>query len=397
MHLTLISTNPVKLIYQSKKILPVDDLSKAYLMKKFGEYYSKAELTPPPDFERREWAFVFLENLPAFFMHRHISFHSLESLRSFLISSPPAHIYYSSACYDKPSEPMERKGWLFADLIFDIDADHLPLKPGTKMEDAIEIAKREIIRLTEILENDFGVDARKIKIVFSGGRGYHIHVYDENFRRLESPERREIVDYLSLNSPEISSASMQMIRVRRCFLAFIKKLIEKGNLSEILKKQGLRKDVTERLEKKLKIMISDEELSKKFLSGKYSIEKITSSKKFLELTDKIIESCISKVGVHIDAPVTADVKRLIRFPGSIHGKSGLRVMEVSRDHLEEFDPFIDAIAFGDEKVEIRLIPNVRVEVRMGGEIFKLRGGEKIKIPEFLAVHLICRGMARYGY
>ncbi len=372
----------------------MDEFTKAYLSKKFKEYYSEAKLTPPPDFERREWAFVPFEKLPDFFMQRHISFDTLDELRNHIISSPPAHVFYSSACYSNPREAMEKKGWLYADLIFDIDADHLPLK-DTSMENALKVAKTEIIRLSEILQKDFGVSKENMRIIFSGGRGYHLHVYEEEFRYLESPERREIVDYLSINFLDFYSKGTQAMRVRKYFLKIIEELIKeekRENSLKFFKNHGIKKDVVEKIER---LLISDRNISRRFILGNYNLQKISKGKKFREICDKIINLCISKVSIHIDAPVTADVKRLIRFPGSIHGKSGLKTMEVDFDLIDEFDPFIDAIPFGDEKVKLMILPERDVKVRMRDEEFHFKAGERATVPEFVAVHLLCRGVARY--
>ncbi|MBO8182065.1 MAG: DNA primase catalytic subunit PriS [Archaeoglobus sp.] len=370
----------------------MDDFTKAYLSKKFKEYYEKADLIPPPNFERREWAFVPFEKLPDFFMQRHISFGSLEELKAHILSSPPVHIFYSSACYTNPEEPMEKKGWLYADLIFDIDADHLPLKDKS-MENALKVAKKEIIKLSETLQKDFGIAEKDMKIVFSGGRGYHIHVYDRDFQLLGSPERREIVDYLSINSPA-EGRSLQIARIRRCVLAFFKNKDKKGELAEFLKKNGIRADKTK---KALEILARDKELGKRFIRGEYDLKRISRGKKFQEMVSKLFETCASKHSIHIDAPVTADIKRLIRFPGSIHGKSGLKTMEVELNSIDDFDPFEDAIAFGDEKVKLTILPESDINVRMGGENFRFKAGEKVEAPEFVAIHLLCRGVARYGH
>jgi len=370
----------------------VDELTKAYLSKKFKEYYSKANLTPPPDFEKREWAFVPFETLPDFFMQRHLSFESLEHLKAYILSSPPAHVFYSSACYLKPKEPMEKKGWLYADLIFDIDADHLPLKDKS-METALKVAKKEIIRLSEILQRDFGISEKDMKIVFSGGRGYHIHVYDRDFQLLGSPERREIVDYLSINSPT-NGKSLQMARVRKCVLAFFRNKEKEGKFTEFLKRSGIR---SERTKKDLKDLISNKQLGRKFIRGEYDLRKISKGKRFQNMISRILDVCTSKHSIHIDAPVTADVKRLIRFPGSIHGKSGLKTMEIDLNSIEEFDPFADAIAFGDEKVKLTISPEKDVKIQMRGEKFRFKAGERVTAPEFVAIHLLCRGVARYGH
>lgn len=366
----------------------MDYLTKTYLSKKFREYYEKVRLIPPPKIERREWAFVSLDRLPDFFMQRHISFSSLDELKAHLLSSPPLHVFYSSACYENPDEPMERKGWICADLIFDIDADHLPLK-NKSMENALSVAKREVLRLYDVLQKDFGVDGRKMKVVFSGGRGYHIHVYDEDLQHLGSPERREIVDYLSINSP-LTGRSLQVARVRRCVLSFFRDLSRKGKLVDFLKKKGVR---SEKTMKALEMLVSDRELGKMFIRGDYELR--TRGKNFQKLLSKVFDACVAKHTIHIDAPVTADIKRLIRFPGSIHGKSGLRTMEVDVDGIQEFDPFIDAIAFGDEKVKLTVFPGVDIKLRMGGERFRFKAGEMVEVPEFVAVHLLCRGLARY--
>jgi DNA primase small subunit len=368
----------------------VDDLTKAYLSKKFKEYYESARLDLPRDFEKREWAFVPFEKLPDFFMQRHVSFTSEEELRSSILSSPPAHVFYSSACYSNPEDPMERKNWLYADLIFDIDADHLPLK-NKNIESAIKAAKKEIIRLHSILQRDFGVSERQMKIVFSGGRGYHLHVFDEELQRLGSAERREIIDYLSINPP--AGRSLQLNRVRRCMLSYFKDLKRKGRLKEVLKRNGIRK--TEKIERTLEMLLTNRELEKRFISGEFEFK--SRNKNFQNFVSKVAKMCVSKHSIHLDAPVTADIKRLIRFPGSIHGKSGLITMEVDIDSIREFDPFKDAIAFGDEKVKLTILPEESVKLRLGGEEFKFRGGERAVAPEFVAIHLLCRGVARYGH
>ncbi|MFX0198427.1 MAG: hypothetical protein ACFFCW_20090, partial [Candidatus Hodarchaeota archaeon] len=67
-------------------------------------------------------------------MLRHKVFRSVGALRSSLKTIVPSDVYYSSSYYEKPKEEMKAKGWLGADLIFDIDADHIPT-PCTKVHD----------------------------------------------------------------------------------------------------------------------------------------------------------------------------------------------------------------------------------------------------------------------
>ncbi len=309
---------------------------KHYLIKKFSEFYSKNRISLPKDFKRREFAFVPIESIPEFVMKRHISFESEDEFKNYVAKEVPAHVYYSSAYYENPSdEKMEKKGWIGADLIFDIDGDHLPIKTKN-ITATLERAKFEVKKLIKLLTKDFCV--KEIEVYFSGSRGYHVHVLDEDFRYLESPERREIIDYLMLNNPRLFSNPMESTAEVRI---------------------------------------------KRFLSKKGVPERNWKKKKFLE-------SAINALRVYIDAPVTADVKRLIRMPETLHGKTGLRVTRV--EDLETFDPFRDAIAFGEEGVRVRVLK--KVKMKMGGREFNLAPGETAEVPEFFAIYLLCRGFAK---
>jgi len=88
------------------------------------------------------------------------------------------------------------EGWRSADLVFDLDADHLPgVDPdATSYPEMLAECKQALLRLLDFLEDDFSFD--DLTVVFSGGRGYHVHVRDESVRELDSEARREVVDYV---------------------------------------------------------------------------------------------------------------------------------------------------------------------------------------------------------
>ncbi len=335
-------------------------LTKPFLMKKFEEYYLKNDLPLPKDFEKREFAFVPFETLPDFVMLRHISFTSREEFKAYILAKIPAHIYYSSAYYERPHEDkMDRKGWLGADLIFDIDADHLPVKTKS-FEKALEVAKKEVKKLITVLKNDFGISRDDMRMYFSGGRGYHVHVHAEEFLSLGSAERREIVDYLLLNSPNLDNFDSNA--ARRILLYVKRKLRRSEELRE-------------------KFRVSVDELRGDIVSRNLK-------RAFKTLKDE----AIAKLRIHVDAPVTADIKRLIRLPGSLHGKTGLRVAEV--EDIDTFDPLRDAIAFGDDPVSVRVLK--KVKLRIGDCRLEANAGEIVKVPEYAAIFLLCRGLAVYG-
>src|SRR6185503_16459318 len=104
---------------------------------------------------------------------------------------------------------MVDKQWLGAELIFDLDADHLVEAEKAKAEghemplaDQLRIVKTQFKRLLdEFLFGDFGLTPEDVWITFSGGRGYHAHVVEERLMQLDGKGRREIVDYLTGKFP----------------------------------------------------------------------------------------------------------------------------------------------------------------------------------------------------
>ncbi|SVD73116.1 uncharacterized protein METZ01_LOCUS425970, partial [marine metagenome] len=114
------------------------------------------------------------------------------------------HCYHSVAYYTDPGKnTMLEEEWRGADLIFDLDADHLPemddLKAGKiTFAQLMEYIKEQTLRLVnDVLLGDFALKENDLLIVFSGGRGYHIHVRDRRVLDLPSGARRELADYLT--------------------------------------------------------------------------------------------------------------------------------------------------------------------------------------------------------
>ncbi|MFO7966899.1 MAG: DNA primase catalytic subunit PriS [Archaeoglobaceae archaeon] len=361
------------------------DQTKIFLKRKFSEYYLHNELELPPEFEKREVAFVPLESLPVFMMYRHLSF-APQELKSYITDQVPANIYYSSAYYENPrAEKMEDKGWQGADLIFDIDADHLPIK-DTSLQTSLKAAKKEITALADVVVSDLGLDKKHVKIVFSGGRGYHLHVYDPRFKKLDSSERREIIDYLMLNDINFDfriPKSSQGERIRQCMKELSSYLLEEDRLEKLLKRYRLK-------DKKKEIIT---------ILSTGNFEKLAKSKEKRGLFQSLFDKCVSTVGLNFDAPVTADIKRLIRLPNSLHGKTGFRAMPVNYNNLNDFDPLRDSTPFGDHEVKVR-VRKIRKD-DLSWAYNELGGypspGDRIKVPEYVAVFMFCRGMALYGH
>jgi DNA primase small subunit len=97
----------------------------------------------------------------------------------------------------------------------------------------------------------------------------------------------------------------------------------------------------------------------------------------------------------VDKPVTPDIKRIIRLPGTVHGKTGLRVTPISRDELTDFDPLRDAVpsSYSDESVKITMKKDYEFDIC--GEHFSLSG--ETEAPEYAAVFLVGRKAADHGH
>lgn len=383
----------------------------------FRKHYEKSPPPPPERFGRREFGFMFFDRD---FVQRHVAFTRSKDLASFLMSQVPAHVYYSSAYYEVPSAPtMDEKGWLGADLVFDLDADHIKGAETMSYPEMLAAVKKEIIRLLdEFLMGDLGFGSQDIKIVFSGGRGYHVHVSDERVTSLKSHERREIVDYITGTDlsidwvfPADPFEKRQFKHVTRVGISrrfppanstAWRRRFRKGTevlLNEIqglsigtLKERypSLKNEPDHLIEKML-----DDLFSKRMgTAGKDNLFvnntlEIFSSDKARDLFLKFIfEEVKSRMAGQLDEPVTSDIKRLIRLPFTLHGKTGLLVVRMGRDGLDEFDPLRDAIpdTFTDDPVN--LIVNRRIDIKLKNERFALEG--EVEVPIFAAIFLLCR-------
>ena len=135
-----------------------DRLRARFLEGEFGKYYSQAfdktSLTIP--LEGREWAFFYIDRPGV--MQRHLDFKAFNELKEHITSNVPLHVYSSSALYKYPGAPtMEGKEWLGADLVFDLDADHIPGAEGLSYKEMLEAIKVQFIDLIEdFLMGDFG-------------------------------------------------------------------------------------------------------------------------------------------------------------------------------------------------------------------------------------------------
>ena len=407
--------------------------TRTFIRDKFAEYYRghSLEIEPPSSIERREFGFFLLKER---FMLRHKGFKNAGKLRDFLKMTVPSDAYYSSAYYEKPEEEMEEKGWLGADLIFDIDADHIPT-PCAKVHDTwvcskcgavgrgappegcpncgqknfdektwpcevcLECAKVETMKLTDFLMKDFGFSQGEINVGFSGHRGYHLHIESEGIRELDQMARKEIVDYLvgiGLE-PEFHGLEEKMAERRSRVITGpdLGDLGWRGRIArgtyefllevapEKLEKMGLKKTVSGIIVQHREVLL--ESWKEKAPWGIVKGIGIGSWR-------KIAQHGAEKQSVKLDTVVTTDIHRLIRLNNTLHGKTGLKKMKVSIADIERFDPFRSAIAFKEGMVTVFV--SQAPQFRLGEEIYGPYDRQKIELPTAAALLLLCKGAAK---
>lgn len=379
----------------------------------FHEYYNKDFLLKEtfPMIEKREFGFLTFDGKT---MLRHFRFQTRETLKVFLRTETYSDVFYSCAYYENPEAEMDKKEWLGADLVFDIDADHIPTSCnkihdewycgncgfagkgvlpekcpicGSQKFDVntwpcevcLESAKIETIKLLDTLMTDFGFSAQDTHVFFSGHRGYHIHVENEVIKTLDSVARKEIVDYitgLGFDSAPLG-LSKKGSRIKKGMRDFLSHMEE-----DKAKSVGLKKNVARAL------LRNSDRILKSFENTEpwHAVKGVG-----FESWKKIIDFVVQMQSAKIDTVVTTDTHRLIRLVETLHGKTGFKKIEFPVSTIDVFDPFKDAVAFkrGSVTVFVSDAPKFRLE----SEEFGPYKNQKAELPIAAALLLICKNRA----
>ncbi len=401
-----------------------------FLERQFRRFYleNAEKIKPPRSLPQREFGFTVAKRGG---MIRHLGFTTPSMLYGFLRENAPTNSYYSSALYREPEAPdMPLKGWLGADLAFDIDADHIETPCKTKhdnwlcldcrekgtgpapekcpkcsshkleeetwlCQDCLGTAKKEALRLIhEFLRDELGFPVEEMEIRFSGHRGYHVLITSERALRLEQDARREITDYMRgvgvvpegagfrkprtlMEGPELSDPGWQG-RVARGIAGLLREPEREIGLAIPLGKTDLQF-----LNNNQKEILAD--LEKKPPAWNW-MNRVTKNGRSL-----LVEYAGVREASRIDPLVTQDIHRLMRLPGSLHAKTGFIVKPLSLGELEGFDPWRDAVAFKNEELSIHV--KDMPETKMGDAKFGPLHEEDVVVPFMLGVYLIAKQRA----
>ncbi len=286
------------------------------------------------DFERREFGFLLSEGV----FSRNLSFKTLSDFKNFLIEKLPLQ-QFVGAVYDQGptfSNPIQKLNWSYRELIFDVDLDAYDAVrrcdcKGSKQvcEDCWSLAQDAALFLDETLRIDFGFE--DLIFVFSGRRGIHCWVRDSVAKELDSEQRSAIVSYLTMITDEKRSQKLEEIPKYA---------------------KTLRERVFQKIAKSFFLNVSKEDLTLlgfrpedtgKVIDFVESKENFSPEDYYRIIPANVDPKRISMAIVlgrypRLDKPVTSDVRRLLRIPGSIHSATGKICTIIDRNKLEKFSP-----------------------------------------------------------
>lgn len=364
----------------------------ALLESSFKKYYfDHLDLIREPDrIREREFGYQRFNSG----MIRHIQLKGTGELRLFLMNNVPSDVYCSNGYYLSPNLAMSDKDWKEADLIFDIDAKDLNLdcraghlcsrceqcgsafahatvcpscnsnrvvSRSLSCMDCIRGAKAEVKKLSEILTSDLGIVPDDILVYFSGNEGFHVHVSGSDYNSLGSRERSELVDYVTVRN--IMPDRLGMSKYGSSKYEF-PQLGESGMRGRIAKAVFGSKSRRSKAIPEIK-------------KGGYGY------------FQNMLLECAPKIGAAVDPSVTMDVHRIFRMPGTLNSKSGLA--KTLCEDLERFDPYKDACLIDDSETEVTA--NCPICFSLKGRKFGPYDNERVQMPKFAAVYLICKGFA----
>lgn len=346
---------------------------------------------------------------------RHLSFSSALELYKFLAENTPKHIYYSSARYQEPANPvMDEKKWMGSDLVFDIDADEIRQcrnsgkimiikfcrkcgyssnsteektcpKCGSELKkfehidvECIDIAREHMRMLIDVLEEDFGF--KNITAAFSGHRGFHVVVeLDERYRFLTSEERRGIVSYVRLDE--------QRVRYYADLFDKISKSKRYVALPPRVTDGGLRRRIA------FILMNYVDEDTKLYMLGLRSSISFLKARRAYEIFMEHINEILDLASIAIDSKVAIDITHLVRVPNSVNGKTGWRSVYIDNLDVDKFEFSPQELAISDAKIKVKFVIDLP-ELQVIDTRFSFSKGDEVVLDYPYASYFVFKEVAQ---
>tara|TARA_B100001027_G_scaffold190234_1_gene144060 strand:+ start:625 stop:1728 length:1104 start_codon:yes stop_codon:yes gene_type:complete len=353
---------------------------------------------------------------------RHKSFSNVNQVQSFLSQRAMHSCFYSTAYWRRPFElKMADKLWQGADLIFDLDGDHLPGVTDRDFPGMLEVIQEQAWSLwNDFLEPEFGFSEEHLQVTFSGHRGFHLHYRDPNLFHLDSEARRELVSHIRGEGVDVqgglaryhdATAKGWTERIRKGMDDMIETLQsihrgEEGSNAELRRLEIALKSLQDRegntsqrsssaIKRLAELMVHDQRVSR-LKEGKFELLGNYQTL-FLNLLKADASVVLGSAG-ETDEVVTIDVRRQIRWPTSLHGKSGMRVSEfplarLDPDSSNAYNPLHEAYVLGlDDRIEVEWTVDDAV-AQFGDKRLESETGKRFFTHESGATFLVLKGWA----
>ena len=319
---------------------------------------------------------------------------------------------------------MADKEWKGADLIFDLDGDHLDHVDPFNFPEMLEIIQLQTHNLwEEFLSTEFGFKEEYLHVTFSGHRGFHLHYRDPNILGLDSSARRELVNHIRGEGVEVSALMNNSgqggwkTRLEDGTINILNKLDianqdgSEGNkmtkeLCDIieLRSKSPSNQVSKCGPTKMKTLaekVQHPQRRETILSGNYNVlggVKNQYAHLFLGLVKGDRSLIVGKAG-ETDEAVTVDIKRQIRWPNSLNGKCGLQVVTLPLDRLHPeganaFDALNETLPRFDDKTRELEIVVERCVLRLGGDEKEFSQGDTLVAESNIDTFLTLKGWAK---
>jgi len=182
----------------------------------------------PPEYEEDALATILIEN-----------YRSLEDVRGWILEFLPESVYYDRNVYDEDGRVLGQE------LAFDVDPENFTCPIHGSLEDKMrrgqglsfcelefDMARRETIRLYEALSENF----KELRVIYSG-RGFHVHVFDEDASSWSYEERsafaREMRARGFVFDEWVTSGGMRLIRLPYSLHGMVSRIVIPVNISEL--------------------------------------------------------------------------------------------------------------------------------------------------------------------
>jgi len=293
--------------------------------------------------QRREFSFT----LDGDIYKRFLDFSKAEELSKALIKDKPHKIdigaVYTNSCKHRLSAGFKE---VQRELVFDIDiSDYDDVRrccQGAKvcshcwplMSIAVKVLERTLM-------DDFGWD--KLLFVFSGRRGIHCWVLDEQARFLDKQARVAVANYcqITVNSSAAISQTFSLHPMETASLNLIDQywdellreqdfLVDEAGVDRMLKE--IKIDDSKRAEWKAEMLKYDSTVDRwAILELHAKKDKVKTDRNFIQRIK------LSYTYPRIDIKVTEGFNHLLKAPFSIHPKTGKICVPFSANDVDEFD------------------------------------------------------------